>query len=115
MFNKGWSIYSGGRWSDFSGEGGQFGPAKGGQFNPAEPDFFTGFSSMFKGNLLTFNPGWDDNAKNLEVFDDVRLIQKQLKSNGFAVSPEADEKTTGPAYFMVSDPDGNVLLFDQHR
>ncbi|NJY61602.1 VOC family protein [Salinimicrobium sp. CDJ15-81-2] len=73
------------------------------------------FQGMFQGNILTFNPGWDENGKNMEEFDDVREIQKQLKANGITVTPEADETTTGPANFMVTDPDGNVLLFDQHR
>lgn len=73
------------------------------------------FQGMFQGNILTFNPGWDENAKNMESFDDVRAIQKQLKSNGVALDAEADESTSGPASFMVKDPDGNVLLFDQHR
>lgn len=73
------------------------------------------FQGMFQGNILTFNPGWDENAQNLEEFDDVREIQKQLKENGLSVTPEADETTNGPASFMITDPDGNVLLFDQHR
>lgn len=73
------------------------------------------FQGMFTGNILTFNPGWDENAKNMEPFDDVRTIQKQLKAKGIAINPEADENTTGPASFMVTDPDGNVVLFDQHR
>lgn len=73
------------------------------------------FQGMFEGNLLTFNPGWDENARNLETFDDVREIQKSLKANGVSLMSEADEATAGPASFMVTDPDGNVLLFDQHR
>ena len=73
------------------------------------------FQGMFSGNILTFNPGWDENAQNMAAFDDVRTIQQQLKSKGVAVSPEADEKTTGPASFMIMDPDGNAVLFDQHR
>lgn len=73
------------------------------------------FNGMFEGNMLTFNPGWDENAKNFDPFDDVRDIQKQLKSKGIAIAPEADEKTTGPAYIMTKDPDGNVILIDQHR
>jgi catechol 2,3-dioxygenase-like lactoylglutathione lyase family enzyme len=73
------------------------------------------FQGMFVGNILTFNPGWDENAQNLEDFDDVREIQKHLKENGIPISPETDETTTGPASFMTTDPDGNVLLFDQHR
>jgi len=73
------------------------------------------FEGMFQGNILTFNPGWDENARNLDSFDDVREIQRRLKDKGIPVAPEADEQTTGPASFMITDPDGNVLLFDQHR
>ncbi|MNV84098.1 Glyoxalase-like domain protein [compost metagenome] len=73
------------------------------------------FQGMFQGNILTFNPGWDENAQNMEQFDDVREIQRQLKSKGIAINPEVDENTTGPAGFMITDPDGNVVLIDQHR
>jgi catechol 2,3-dioxygenase-like lactoylglutathione lyase family enzyme len=73
------------------------------------------FHGMFEGNILTFNPGWDENATNIEKFDDVREIQRQLKSKGFSINNEADEKTSGPASFMITDPDGNVILVDQHR
>ncbi len=73
------------------------------------------FQGMFDGNILTFNPGWDENAQNLENFNDVRDIQKHLKSRNVKLSSEADENTTGPASFTVSDPDGNVILIDQHR
>ena len=73
------------------------------------------FQGMFEGNILTFNPGWDENAKNLEKFDDVREIQRQLKSKGIKLTTEADEKTSGPAGIMTTDPDGNVILIDQHR
>lgn len=73
------------------------------------------FQGMFQGNILTFNPGWDENAKNLDKFEDVREIQKLLKSKDITLSSEADESTTGPASIMLSDPDGNVILFDQHR
>ena len=73
------------------------------------------FQGMFEGNILTFNPGWDENAQNLGNFDDVRDIQKHLKSRNVKLSSEADEKTTGPASFTLSDPDGNVILIDQHR
>ena len=72
------------------------------------------FQGMFAGNILTFNPGWDENAALMESFDDVREIQKQLKSKAVELSTEADESTTGPASLMLSDPDGNVLLIDQH-
>ena len=73
------------------------------------------FQGMFEGNILTFNPGWDENAQNLENFDDVRDIQKHLKSRDVKLSSEADENTAGPASLTLSDPDGNVILIDQHR
>lgn len=73
------------------------------------------FQGMFEGNILTFNPGWDENAKNIEKFEDVREIQRQLKGKGIKLTSEADEKTSGPAGMMLTDPDGNVILIDQHR
>ena len=73
------------------------------------------FQGMFPNNILTFNPGWDENAKNLDAFDEVRKIQKDLKANGIKIENEADESTTGPASFMITDPDGNAILIDQHR
>ena len=72
------------------------------------------FQGMFEGNLLTFNPGWDQSAKPVEPFTDVRELQRRLKEQGIALSPEADETTTGPGYFSAVDPDGNVILVDQH-
>jgi catechol-2,3-dioxygenase len=73
------------------------------------------FQEMFEGNILTFNPGWDENAKNIDKFDDVREIQRQLKSKNVELASEADEKTSGPASIMLNDPDGNVIYIDQHR
>jgi lactoylglutathione lyase len=73
------------------------------------------FQGMFEKNILTFNPGWDQDAKNVEPFTDVRELQKQLKKDGATFISEADETTTGPASFMLKDPDGNTILFDQHR
>lgn len=73
------------------------------------------FQGMFENNILTFNPGWDENGKNKDQFDDIREIQKQLVNSGIKIDPKADEKTTGPASFMITDPDGNVILLDQHR
>ena len=73
------------------------------------------FQGMFEGNILTFNPGWDENAKNIEKFEDVREIQKHLKNKNIKLTTEADENTSGPASLMVTDPDGNVILIDQHR
>ncbi len=70
---------------------------------------------MFEGNIITFNPGWDENAQNLEAFDDVREIQKQLKNSGIQLTTESDENTTGPAHITLTDPDGNNILIDQHR
>ncbi len=72
------------------------------------------FQGMFESNILTFNPGWDSNAQNLDTFTDVRELQRQLKAQGVALMSEADESTTGPASFMVMDPDGNPILVDQH-
>jgi catechol 2,3-dioxygenase-like lactoylglutathione lyase family enzyme len=72
------------------------------------------FQGMIPQNTLTFNPGWDSNAQPVEGFTDVRELQRQLKAQGVELAAEADETTTGPAYFMAIDPDGNPLLFDQH-
>ncbi|HEY5883801.1 MAG TPA: VOC family protein [Pyrinomonadaceae bacterium] len=72
------------------------------------------FQGMFENNILTFNPGWDSNAGALNEFTDVRELQRQLKSNGVEMMTEADESTTGPASFMIADPDGNTILVDQH-
>ncbi len=72
------------------------------------------FQGMFEGNLLTFNPGWDQDAKDLESFMDIRDIQKELKSKDFNFATEADETSKGPASFVITDPDGNVILIDQH-
>ena len=72
------------------------------------------FQGMFEKNILTFNPGWDRNATTLSDFDDVRELQKTLKSRGLTLTTEADESTTGPASFMLLDPDGNPILVDQH-
>lgn len=73
------------------------------------------FQGMFDGNILTFNPGWDENAHNMEEFDDVRKIQKMLKDSELSLLSEADENTSGPASLMLKDPDGNLILIDQHR
>ena len=73
------------------------------------------FQGMFEKNLLTFNPGWNQHAQNVDAFTDVRELQKQLKAAGVVFATEADESTTGPASFMLADPDGNQILFDQHR
>jgi lactoylglutathione lyase len=72
------------------------------------------FQGMFEKNVLTFNPGWDHNAKKLPAFTDVRDLQRKLKAQGFKLATEADEKTTGPASFIIVDPDGNPILIDQH-
>ncbi len=72
------------------------------------------FQGMFEKNMLTFNPGWDSNATELDTFDDVRDLQRQLKSQGVQLMSEADETTTGPASFVAVDPDGNPILVDQH-
>lgn len=72
------------------------------------------FQGMFEKNILTFNPGWDSNAQKVADFTDVRELQRQLKAQGLTFASEADETTTGPASFVLVDPDGNPVLFDQH-
>ncbi|MGB0513529.1 MAG: VOC family protein [Wenzhouxiangellaceae bacterium] len=72
------------------------------------------FQGMFQDNILTFNPGWDANANALDEFDDIRDIQKVLKDGGVELEHEADEDTGGPGSFLVRDPDGNLILVDQH-
>jgi catechol 2,3-dioxygenase-like lactoylglutathione lyase family enzyme len=72
------------------------------------------FHGMFENNILTFNPGWDQNANKLDKFDDVRDIQKQLKSKNIKLVNESVENSSGPASFLVMDPDGNAILIDQH-
>lgn len=73
------------------------------------------FEGMFENNIITFNPGWDENAQNIELFDDVRVIQEYLKSCGIQLTTEADIHTNGPAHITLTDPDGNHILIDQHR
>ncbi|MGL5891313.1 MAG: VOC family protein [Bacteroidia bacterium] len=73
------------------------------------------FEGMFDKNIITFNPGWDENAQNIDNFDDVRAIQQHLKNCGIQLATEADESTTGPAHITLTDPDGNAVLIDQHR
>lgn len=72
------------------------------------------FQGMFEKNMLTFNPGWDNNTNKLDSFADVRQLQSELKAQGLEFETEADENTTGPAFFIVTDPDGNPILVDQH-
>jgi lactoylglutathione lyase len=72
------------------------------------------FQGMFEKNMLTFNPGWDQNAQKLASFTDIRELQRQLKAQGIQLIQEADENTTGPASFIALDPDGNPILLDQH-
>ena len=73
------------------------------------------FEGMFEGNIITFNPGWDQNAQNLTDFNDVREIQQYLKDKGVNLMKEADTSTNGPESITLSDPDGNNILIDQHR
>lgn len=68
----------------------------------------------FDRNILTFNPGWDSNAQPLAQFTDVRGLQRQLRADGLQFVSEADESTAGPASFVVVDPDGSPIYFDQH-
>lgn len=72
------------------------------------------FQGMFDSNIMTFNPGWDAQCQTLDTFDDVRTIQSQLKSQGVALKSEAEGEKRGPGSFMLQDPDGNMILVDQH-
>jgi catechol 2,3-dioxygenase-like lactoylglutathione lyase family enzyme len=72
------------------------------------------FQGMFDKNIMTFNPGWTKDKETMKDFQDVRELQRTFKARGLTMTTEADESTEGPAYFMVADPDGNTLLFDQH-
>ena len=72
------------------------------------------FQGMFEENILTFNPGWDGKAQPLDMFTDVRELQQELKAKGLHLVSEADENSTGPASFVIQDPDGNLILMDQH-
>jgi catechol 2,3-dioxygenase-like lactoylglutathione lyase family enzyme len=72
------------------------------------------FQDMFDRNILTFNPGWDIDANKLPSFTDVRELQKKLKADGIQPNPEAEEDGSGPGYFIIVDPDGNPIMFDQH-
>ena len=73
------------------------------------------FQGMFEKNILTFNPGWDQNAQNLAEFTDVRTIQQHLLAQGITLLQSADDSTTGPAHIVLQDPDGNQIMLDQHR
>lgn len=72
------------------------------------------FQGMFDKNILTFNPGWDQSANNLEQFEDVRAIQKKLLDSGINLTKTADESTSGPEHIILEDPDGNIIMLDQH-
>lgn len=73
------------------------------------------FQGMFDKNMLTFNPGWSQGAQPLDEFEDVRDLQKAIKDQGINLDASADPDTTGPAHIMITDPDGNPILIDQHR
>jgi len=72
------------------------------------------FQGMFDKNILTFNPGWNSEAQPLKEFTDVRELQRQLKDSGVEMITEPEQNSTGPASFMIADPDGNTILVDQH-
>jgi catechol 2,3-dioxygenase-like lactoylglutathione lyase family enzyme len=91
------------------------GDAEGGWLILRNGDHVIGlFQGMFERNLLTFNPGWDQGAQPVDSFTDVRELQRRLKAAGIPIEQAADESTTGPAYVMLVDPDGNQILIDQH-
>ncbi|MEM6381688.1 MAG: VOC family protein [Pseudomonadota bacterium] len=72
------------------------------------------FKGMFEKPMLTFNPGWDQSAKPLESFTDIRDVQAHLKAQGIALDSEVEDGSTGPASVLITDPDGNPILIDQH-
>ncbi|SFK82079.1 VOC family protein [Lysobacter sp. cf310] len=72
------------------------------------------FQGMFDKNILTFNPGWDQSASPLASFTDVREVQTSLDAQGVEITTRADPDSTGPAHLILSDPDGNVIMLDQH-
>ena len=72
------------------------------------------FQGMFEGPVLTFNPGWDQSADELDDFTDVRQIKQTLKDAGMDITQETGGDD-GPASFTVIDPDGYPVLIDQHR
>ncbi|WP_127718251.1 VOC family protein [Halobacteriovorax sp. HLS] len=72
------------------------------------------FQGMFEKNILTFNPGWNENASKLDSFTDVREIQKSLISHGLSLESKVEEDSSGPGSFTLEDPDGNMIMFDQH-
>lgn len=73
------------------------------------------FQGMFDKNILTFNPGWDSSGNNIDPFTDVRELQRRIMALGITPVTKADESSTGPASFVIVDPDGNPILIDQHR
>lgn len=73
------------------------------------------FQGMFDRNIMTFNPGWDQDAKDVDPYRDIRAIQEELKGRGISLLSEVQPDTEGPGSFMLLDPDGNQILFDQHR
>ena len=73
------------------------------------------FEGMFDKNILTFNPGWNNNAEEINSFKDVRILQEEFREKGITFLQEVDSETKGPGSFMITDPDGNQILVDQHR
>lgn len=73
------------------------------------------FQGMFERNMLTFNPGWDQSAQPLDAYPDIRVLQARLKDKGLTLDTETDPDSTGPAHIVLTDPDGNPVLIDQHR
>ena len=72
------------------------------------------FEGMFEQNIMTFNPGWDQNAAALDSYTDLREIKRQLQAAGIEILQDSDENGSGPASFSLLDPDGNAILIDQH-
>ncbi|QIE45117.1 VOC family protein [Pseudohalocynthiibacter aestuariivivens] len=71
------------------------------------------FEGMFEGNILTFNPGWDQSGASKPAFSDIRTIEARLKKAGLKIERETGGGT-GPASLILRDPDGNSVMLDQH-
>ena len=74
------------------------------------------FQGMFDKNILTFNPGWDATGQPLDEFTDVRELATELGGAGLELQDDTTgDSESGPASFVMIDPDGNPVLIDQHR
>lgn len=71
------------------------------------------FQVMFEKNL-SFNPGWDNNAEEIDINTDIRDRQRQLNAQDVELLIDADEATSGLASFVLVDTDVNPNLVDHN-